>query len=57
MHCKRKSGRVSAPKPIKPGTTGMNANPVTKTGGNKPVDARTVPETPATKGSVIKYDS
>lgn len=57
MNCRKRMGKVSVPKPLKQSTAGANANPVQKTGGNKPVDARTVPETPATPGRVLKYNS
>ena len=49
--------KVSVPKPLKQSTAGANANPVQRTGGNKPTEFRQVPTTRQTTGKVVKYDS
>jgi len=57
VNCRKRMTKVSVPKPLKQSTAGANANPVQKTGGDKPTDFRVVPETPKTTGKVVKYGS
>lgn len=50
---KKRRGTPTSKAPMKaPSRPGVG---VTRTSGAKPVDAKTVPETPSTSGRVLKY--